>query len=315
MFKTFKKILITGCSGFCGYWLIKHIKERFPCSVLFGIDLIPNKNVNSVLDTFYSLNLSDFKKTREVIDKIKPEAVFHLAGIFNSENVEKIYEFNIGGTANLLRAVDLIKSKHKITVLLTSSAAVYGNVDRKENLIVENHQICPISQYGISKAAVEMLGRLYSKNPSMEVVISRTFNLLGPGLSGNLLPGRIANEILTIKKRGMKENIIKIGNINATRDFLDVRDAVKRYVNLVLYGKANEIYNVGSGKGIKISELIKFFIEKSNLKISIVSNSKLYHNNDINYSVADITKISGIMKVKQEINTKQSISDMLEYDK
>ena len=310
--KTLIKILITGCSGFCGYWLIKHIRERFPSSILFGVDLTPNKNVNSILDNFYSLNLTDFKKTREIIDNIKPEIIFHLAGILDDENIEKIYEVNVGGTANLLEAVQLVKSKHKVKILLISSAAVYGNIDKKKNPIIEDYQICPTSHYGVSKAAVEMIGRLYSRNPSVEVVISRTFNLLGPGLSENLLPGRVTNEILTIKK-GMKKNIIKVGNINSVRDFLDVRDVVKLYVNLALYGKSNEIYNVGSGKGIKISELIKLFIAESKLKISIISETEIYRNNDIDYSIADITKLSGIIAVKKEISTEQSISNMLEY--
>lgn len=159
-----------------------------------------------------------------------------------------------------------------------------------------------------------MVGRLYAKESNIKIIFYRMFNLIGPGLSVQLLPGRIAGELTEIKK-GKKKNVIKVGNINSIRDFLDIRDAVKLYVNLALYGKAGEIYNVGSGKGIRISDLLKCFISQSKLKVSLISEPSLYKNNDVEYSVADITKLSRIIPVIQEIKIEQSVSDMLKYYK
>ena len=307
-------VLITGCAGFCGYWLVKYIREKFPHTYITGADVIDNKKVNNILDEFYFLDLANFEKTQKVINKIKPEIVFHFAGIFGDKNLETIYKINVGGTANLLKAVQSIKTAHKTRVILAGSAAVYGNTPIKRKHIDEYCKVQPVTHYGISKASEEMVGRLYAKESNIKIIFYRMFNLIGPGLSVQLLPGRIAGELTEIKK-GKKKNVIKVGNINSIRDFLDIRDAVKLYVNLALYGKAGEIYNVGSGKGIRISDLLKCFISQSKLKVSLISEPSLYKNNDVEYSVADITKLSRIIPVIQEIKIEQSVSDMLKYYK
>lgn len=303
------RILVTGVNGFFGRYLSKYLIENYPASEIIGTDLnelqspLPLKCIIS--------DITDYYNVKKMIVKTRPNIIFHLAGTFNQKDLLHLYSVNVIGTENLMKAA--ISLHNNTRIILSSSAAVYGFVAPKNNPVNENTEVKPVSHYGISKATMEMTGRMYGQDQkNLEIIIARIFNLIGNGISSSLLPGSLTEKIHeALKVKGKKK--IKVGNINSFRDFLDVRDAVNAYILLALKGINNNIYNIGSGIGTKIKDIIELFVKNVGSEIQIISDNKLYKKNDPEIITADITKIKNHTGWKPRITLEESVLDIIKH--
>lgn len=287
--KSRKKVLVTGCSGFTGRHLIQELKMEGYQPVEFT-----HKGC--------SIDLRDKNIVNGVLAELKFDCVIHLAGISFTEHVNTgdFYEVNVIGTKNLLDA--LVRNECKVErVILASTASVYGNKNKRAP-ISENDGPEPISHYGASKLAMEFMARLYSKN--FPIIITRPFNYTGVGQKESFLVPKIVNAF----KR--KEETLKLGNIDVVRDFSDVRDVVKIYVNLLLNGRGGDIVNICSGKGISIREVIGICEKITNHKINIISDEDFRRENDIYYLVGNADKLNSITR-SRNFNMSETIEWML----
>lgn len=302
------KSLITGVSGFVGPYLAKHLLNN-KYKVL-GIDLI-KKKIENVFS--YQVDILDREGLFSVMRKVKPNYVFHLAA---QSSVKKSFEqseltkkINVGGTKNLLDSV--LNAKVNPAILIVSSAQIYGIPQQIP--ITEQHPLNPVSPYAESRLEQEKLVLNYCKKHGMRIVISTSFNHIGPGQSAEFVCADFAKQIVEIEK-GLRKPLIKVGNLEAKRDFTDVRDMVKGYLLALEKGKAGECYNLCSGKAYSIEEILHMLIKISKCKdIKVEKDPKKIRPDDIPILLGDNTKFRKHTGWKPEIHIVQTLKDIMEY--
>jgi GDP-4-dehydro-6-deoxy-D-mannose reductase len=298
-----KKVLITGISGFVGSCLRKVIDARFSNTKIFGIDKIGEISDNEGI----VLDLIDLITLQQFIHDIQPDYIFHLAGIIYSQDWNTLYQCNVQATINLIEAVR--ESSPHCRIIISGSAAEYGNVAECDLPINENHPTKPVSPYGVSKLWQTVVAQYYAKR-GVDVVIGRLFNLLGRGVSENLVIGSIIKQMKEIKN-GQAEPRIFLGNTKTKRDFLDLTDACNGLCHLALEGRTREIYNICSGSSVPIENIIKMIIDLSGMHIVVAIDEKKIKDADIGNSYGSNYKILSETKWQRKKSLQETIESIL----
>ncbi|MBM3708677.1 MAG: NAD-dependent epimerase/dehydratase family protein, partial [Actinobacteria bacterium] len=282
------KILITGIAGFVGGHLLSRIVDGNKATKkvskkggilkrddkVMGIDLKINNTAARNLTNIFSeidlqeVNLVDKEKVYKVVEKFKPDQIYHLAAqssvSYSWENPVETIESNVFGGLNIFESVRRYCPLCKILVACTAEeyAECRGN---KDEAIKENFKIEPANPYAISKAALDFFAATYYRVNRLLVYISRSFNHIGPGQSDRFAASDFAKQIAEIENVKTVP-VMLVGNIEAYRDFLDVRDVVEAYWVILEKGRAGEAYNVCSGIKRKISDILDVLISYSSVK-------------------------------------------------
>jgi GDP-4-dehydro-6-deoxy-D-mannose reductase len=293
------KALITGINGFVGPHLKQHlVNNGFE---VFGTDISNGELVD------YNVDLLDKQAVYDLISKITPDFIFHLAAQSSVKlsfiKPELTREINVTGTKNLLDAVKLIVPDSRI--LVVGSADVYGVPD--ETPLTENSKLNPISPYGKSKLEQEKLALSYGLN----LVISRSFTHTGPGQTSIFVCSDFAKQIVEIENG--KEAVINVGNIDVRRDFTDVRDIVKAYLLALEKCNFNEVYNICSGNTYSIREILNILLSLTDKDIRVESDPTKLRKNDILLMEGDNSKFIEITGWKAEISLEKTLKDLLDY--
>lgn len=312
-----KKALITGIAGFAGSHLAEYLLSQK--LLVFGFFLYGHSLANlSHLKGKINLiecDLLDSKKIEKNIRLINPDYVFHLAAFSSPKdsfkNPKETLENNIFGQINLLEALTKIKSNAKI--LIVGSADEYGQVDPKYLPIDEFVPLYPISPYAVSKVAQDMLGLQYFLHHNLRIVRVRPFNHIGPRQSLSFVVPSFADQIAELEKKG--GGVIKVGNLENSRDFTDVRDMVRAYWLALEKGKYGEVYNIGSGKAVKIADTLKMMIGLSKVKIIVKKDTKRIPPQDIKMIYCDASKFEKTTGWKPAIQLLKTLSDTIEYER
>jgi len=304
------KVLITGASGFTGKWMLRYIQRIAPqeteltCLVNSRVDL----GIDSANITVIKGNLLNHDQFEAGISSVCPEMVIHLAGL-NQGTLSELLETNVVGTKNLLDTV-LVRNP-RCRILIISSSAVYGNAGYHP--ISEETPCKPLSEYGISKTAQEILCAMYHQIHGAHIAVARPFNLVGPGQSSSFVCGRIISQAIQIRQGERKG--IDLSEIISSRDFIDVRDAVAGYWSILSHPEfeqicAGKFFNIGSGKTCKISQVIEYIEEITGEKYSVHLPSSPSQTR-IPTQQADISCIQKITDWSPKIPLKDSLRDML----
>lgn len=309
------KALIIGAAGFVGGHLINHL-----CSIenieTFATKLKAEKISNECIgkENVYDLDICDDVQTKTVMDIIRPDYIFHLAAqssvSLSWKEPALTYNINVIGTINILEAIRKLELTTRI--LLIGSAEEYGRIERDELPINENAPIRPSNPYAVSKASQEAIAKLYVQAYGIDIIMVRAFNHIGPGQSTSFAIPDFAKQLVDIES-GRKEPVIYTGNLNAKRDFTDVRDIVEGYCKLVRKGITGEIYNIGSGRSYSIKELLRKMIEISGKNIEVKNDPARFRPVDISELRADITKIKTQANWHPHITIDDSLEDILNY--
>lgn len=252
-------ILVTGASGFAGSHLLKFLRLQQDDHCV-GL----TRSLTAEADTV-SCDLINRNQVDTILKNIKPAFIYHMAGSF-SNNYETDFNSNVLCAKNLLDSVTELKIPTRI--LLMGSAAEYGEVEENKNPITEEQALHPISIYGWTKASQSQLASLYFKTCNIEVMVARTFNLTGEGISEKLFIGRIKKQIDAVLSG--REKRISVGNVDTVRDYLDINRACEMYQVIATRGSAGEIYNVASGKPVIMRDLLKTMLSDAGLDYSVV---------------------------------------------
>lgn len=240
-----RKLLITGEDGFVGSNMLAMERELGPA---FGWQRVSAPA---------AYDLRDQASLDELVAATRPDGVIHLAGISfvpdAFKDPEATLEINLLGTLHLLQA--LKKGGFAGPFLYVSSGDVYGRLEAADLPVTEKHLPRPGNPYAVSKIAAEALCCQWAQTEDFKLLVARPFNHIGPGQREDFVLSSMARQIVRIR-RGLQEPVIQVGDIDVIRDFLDVRDVISAYLHLLDHGKSGEIYNVCSGKGRKIRDLI-----------------------------------------------------------
>ena len=313
-----KKVLITGATGFAGSHLLRYLTALGGYE-LFGTYLTDN-SLNNVSDisqkiNFEKLDLSLQDKIENLIFKIKPDHIFHLAALASSaksfENPKETLVSNIETELNILEGVKKA-GLYNTRILIVSSAEIYGRVNNSDNSLNEETPFNPTSSYAVSKIAQDYLGLQYFLTYSLKTVRVRPFNHIGPGQGSGFVVADFAAKIAQIEK-GEIEPILKVGNLETSRDFTDVRDMVRAYELLIKKGEPGEVYNIGSGVSYKISDILEKLVALSKVKIEVKVDKTLLRPVDNPKLICDYSKMGKITNWKPEIAIEKTLKDTLDY--
>jgi len=303
------KVLITGINGFIGQHLSKLLLQTN--HLVTGIDILDNllnESIKSKIN-FIKCNLFDKHALEEILHIVKPTHVYHLAGLLRDGSIKEMYKANVTCTVNLFNAiVKMCDPPPK--VLVSGSSAIYG--ESNLHIIDESSKIQPITDYGMTKVSQEQIALKYNKKEQIPVVITRTFNIIGPGQSTNFALSRFAKEIIKAKNNP-KVKYLSVGNLKSERDFIDVRDVTHAYSILMDKGTSGEIYNVCTEKIYSIEKCLKIMVGISKSSLKTKSEPSLIQKNDITTQRGTFAKIQKHTGWNPEINIQSSLRDLLEY--
>ena len=304
------KALVIGATGFVGSYLIEEIKNSLLCDIIatnLEREMIYQNNI-----ILKKLDILDYNSVFSLINENKPEYIFHLAAQSSVslawKNPELTADININGSLNILEAVKNINYNPKI--LMIGSGEEYGYIEKVP--IVEETPLKPGNIYAVTKACQNMISKVYCKAYDMKVILVRSFNHIGPNQSSTFVISDFCKQVAEIEK-GVRSPILKVGNLNAKRDFLDVRDVVRAYTKLIQFGKSGETYNVGRGQSIKISEVLNIILKNSNKEINVEIDKNKLRPLDVPIIEPSINKIYTATGWKPEISLEESIKDILTY--
>jgi GDP-4-dehydro-6-deoxy-D-mannose reductase len=311
-----KKAFITGISGFVG----SHMAELLLSEgyEVYGL-LRPRSNTRHIEGIINKLHLedADLMDTHSLystISRIKPDYIFHLAAqsfvptSWVSPSVT--LEVNIVGSANLFEAVRTAGLDPVIQIACSSEE--YGLVHENEVPITENNPLRPLSPYAVSKLAMDYLGYQYHQSYQERIIRTRGFNHTGPRRGDTFAESNFAKQIAMIEK-GKQEPVVSVGNLDASRDYTDVRDMVKAYLLSVEKCDPGDVYNICTGNAIVIGDMLKMLIGMSNAKIEIKPDQSRMRPSDVPVLLGDNTKFVAKTGWKAEIPFEKTMEDLLNY--
>ena len=315
--RNFKKCFITGLTGSGGSYLCEHILKRDKKIKIYGsyrskgyLQFIKKKYKNKKRVYFDKLNLQSFSNTKKILNKIKPDLIFHLAsnadvrGSFDTP--KEIIENNNSITLNLLEAVR--KLKIKPIVVICSTSEVYGIVKKSDTPIKEVLKMNPANPYGSSKAFQDIVSQVYQRSFGLNIIITRAFSYTNARRT-NLFQTAFAKQIISIE-RGSK-NILTHGNLKSVRCILDVEDVMEAYWLTAKKGLIGEIYNIGGKTPITVGKYLNELIKLSKIKVKCKQDPKLLRPVDVTLQIPDTSKFSKHTGWKPKIPFKVSIKKLL----
>ena len=310
------KALITGITGFAGSHLAELLlKEGLE---VYGTYRWRSKteNIDKIRDhiTLINADIRDSTSISAVIRTVKPRYIFHLAAqsyVPQSWNAPAETLFtNVIGTSNLLEAVR--KESMDSSVQIAGSSEEYGLVYPHEVPITENNPLRPLSPYGVSKVSTDHLGWQYCHSYDMSIVVTRAFNHSGPRRGEVFATSNFAKQIAQIEK-GITPSIIHVGNLEAKRDWTDVRDTVRAYWLAIRNCQPGESYNICTGISWSIREMLDILLSYSDCRVGIVHDDERMRPSDVPVLLGDCSKLKLATKWEPLIPFEQTMLDLLNY--
>lgn len=302
------KVLVTGACGFVGQFLHSELLQGD--HLVYGFDVQSQSSVKNFAG-YVSGDITDATAVSSCVQSIIPDACIHLAGIASPPigrlHPEKMLNTNILGTANILEA--LHNHATECRFLLASTAYVYGSSSSPYPL-TETSPLRPNGIYAVSKAAADLMTLAYAEDYGMHTMTARAANHTGPGQTKDFVVPAFAEQIAAIAD-GLKEPVMKVGNLDSERSFLDVRDVVRAYRLLVEHGKAGKAYNVSSAERVPIRMLLSTLSETVGIQPRIEIDKQRYRPTD-KTPLLDTTLITEDTGWKQNITLQRTLLDVLE---
>lgn len=306
--------LVIGGGGFVGAYLIRRLLSSDDGSV--HVTKLPSERVDITAD---GLRISDMDIRRPdeiagLLRRVRPERIYHLAGQSSAalswEKPALTFEVNTIGAVNLLEAVRECKLSPRI--LLIGSGEEYGTNLPSVAPIRETASTRPSNPYALSKLAQSIIGTIYHNAYSMQTIAVRAFNHVGPGQTESFVVADFCKQVAEIE-HGLREPVLKVGNLSAVRDFTDVRDVVRAYTAIMEKGVAGRIYNVGGGAVCSIQELVERILSLAECKISIETEPAKMRPVDVPFISADITQLKKDTGYTAQFSLNETLLNTLNY--
>jgi GDP-4-dehydro-6-deoxy-D-mannose reductase len=313
------KILITGASGFAGSHLADYILSRDDPDVsIWGVSETGQRPhyLNPRLQ-LARVDLRDPSAVHDLLAALHPHRIYHLAAqAFVPQSWADPWET----LENNIRAeINLIQSclKHNLIatrILIVGSNEEYGRIEAEELPVREASPLRPDSPYGVSKLAQDFLGQAYFLSHGLSIVRVRPFNHIGPRQNSRFVAPNFARQIAAIE-RGESEPVVRVGNLEAQRDFTDVRDTVKAYVAILEKGQPGEVYNVASGIARPVRAILDGLLAHSSAAIRVEIDPARLRPSDTPIQCGDAAKLKAATGWAPAIPFNQTLKDILDYER
>jgi GDP-4-dehydro-6-deoxy-D-mannose reductase len=311
-----RPILVTGAAGFAGSHLLEFLMTagaeimalHRPGNHLPELDR-PDQPDSRV--TWRAADILDRAAVRAAVAETKPSEIYHLAAAAHVGDswghVAATFEVNVRGTEFLLDAVRTLAPEARI--FIPGSALIYRPA---ETALDEDAPIGPASPYGVSKLAQEMLGRRAVTDDGLQVVVTRSFNHVGPRQAASFSTSSFARQIALIEA-GLAPPILFVGNLQARRDLTDVRDTVRAYTVVMKRGEPGRPYNVCSGQAYAIADLLDQLVALARVEVTIRIDPDRLRPNDVPTVLGDPTRCARELAWRPEIPLNRTLEDLLNY--
>ena len=306
--------LITGIGGFAGPYLAALLVEQGTQVAGYAIDGELRHQAIPITAEIHGGDIRDVERLAEVVAIVRPDLVFHLAALSHVGDSwtrrRETYDVNVLGTDAVLEAV--ARAAPEATVLLVSTGQVYGRATPEAMPLQESHPPRPVTPYTASKLCAEVLGQRAAAAGDVRVVIVRPFNFAGPGQDPGFVCSDFARQIAWAEA-GLAAPTIVVGNLEARRDFTDVRDTVRGFAAAARAGANGEAYNVCSGREVPIREILETLIDLSDQPIEIVVDRDRLRPIDVPLFVGDPQRARTELGWESEISLRKTLDDTLAY--
>ena len=309
---TTQRILITGIQGFLGKCLYRYLTEKGIYDI-FGIDMVPD-TLGLGSERYFQGDLASYLEgDRALIRRIRPEVVFHLAGIARGDEPLLFFEHNFFTGYHLCETLHSMQgASYDPLLIVLGTSAEYGAEARVSN--VEDDRLLPLSHYGVSKALQTYMMLLYDRLRWMRAIIARPSNIIGPGQQCSFVVPDIAGKIVRMEQ-GKSENKLRIKNGYVIRDFIHVRDVAEALEFLKNKGKSGEIYNISSNSPVTIFALAEAFIPLARVRFTIEREELPLRPGAIPAQASDNSKLKNETGWEPKILLRQSLEEILEEER
>ena len=309
------RALITGAGGFVGGHLCAYLLAHTDWELTGTVNPRPVEDQPPEPRlTLCHADLRDPMVVQDLLCKVQPDCVFHLAAQSSVSASFKdpwpTLENNIRAQLNLLEAARA--SRREVRMLVIGSAEEYGAPTPEELPLTEQNPLRPSTPYSVSKVAQDFLGLQYHLSYGLPVVRVRPFNHTGPGQSPRFVVPAFASQIAHIEA-GLQEPVMKVGNLDAARDFTDVRDIVRAYYLAVTQAEPGEVYNLASGRPQSIRGLLESLLSLSDAEIRVERDPARYRPVDVPQVYGSADKFRRRTGWKPEVHFDQTLRDTLDY--
>lgn len=308
-------LLITGVNGFAGGHLLRALAEdaaggRRLSITGIGLGALPNPPGAPL--AYHDGDLTDVPFVSRVVGEARPNQVIHLAALTFGQPTgpadQRFLDVNVQGTRVLMET--LLAAGLRPRVLVASSSAVYGAAG--DDPITEDTPLRPQTLYAASKACQELIARTFHAAHELPVIVTRAFNHTGPGEHPHFAASTFARQIVAAES-GRGEAVIRVGNLDAYRDFTDVRDIVRGYLAVLAQGSAGEIYNVCSGRATRIGDLLELLVGMARRRVEVAVDPARLAPADVPYQRGSHERLTAATGWRPAIPLATTLADLLDY--
>ncbi len=310
------RYLITGFSGFVGRHFVEYLERTEGDCLVKGLDIndpdFRYDHHNNVKVDFEKIDLLSKDQLEHSIQEFRPDYILHLAS-FSSvalswERPVQSFQNNTNIFLNLIDAVRTFDIDARI--LSIGSSEEYGNVSDEDLPLREDQALNPVSPYAVARISQEYLSKVYTDGYGMDIILTRSFNHIGPMQKSIFFVSSLAKQMVELKKAGKDGGTVVTGDVSIVRDFTDVRDVVRAYDLLLKQGRKGNVYNVCSGIGISLKDLIELMAKQLNMKVDIKVDDSLIRPADNKKIIGSNEKIKRELAWENAIPMEQSLKDV-----
>lgn len=311
------KVMITGIAGFVGHHCSHYLPEVHPGIEIIGLDSLQSNNLDIQGPSFkyYCVDLLDRQKVRDFIQDNRVEYLLHLASFSSvSFSWEKPAESFLNNTMIFINLVEAVKDFcPSCRILSIGSSEEYGDIAPSELPVKESHRLRPRSPYGAARISQELLSEVFCSGYGLDIVMTRSFNHIGAYQRESFVVPAFVRQFVQAEREGKSVVKLKVGDIDVVRDFTDVADVVRAYDLLLRKGKKGQVYNVCSGKGHKLRDIVGYIEKIMNIKADIEIDQGILRPLENREIVGDNSKIFRDCGWVPEHDIESSLKSVVEY--
>lgn len=315
-----KKIVITGFSGFVASHFVEYLYNSNNIMEVYGLcrkeptydysklkKKIPIKTIH--------IDLMDVTTLRMIISQIKPDYLLHLAAYSSVAYSWAFPEDSFTNNCNIfLNVIDAVRQFcPSCRILSVGSSEEYGNVSEEKLPLKETQTLNPISPYAVARVSQELLSKVYVNAYGMQIIMTRSFNHIGPRQDSRFVIPSFIKRIIDVHNAGYSRGTIVVGDLSIIRDFVDVRDVVEAYYLLLTRGRSGEVYNVCSGQGISLADVVNIISNEVGVVIDSIKDDELIRPNDNMQIVGSPKKLESELGWQRNKRFIDTIRDMIKY--